>query len=142
MISGAVFLCVVLLLSIIIWSIRRHRDPRLHIECDLSIDKLIPSVSGLTLSTAVSGNSVEVLENGAFFDALLQRIAEARHSVHFETFLWKDGVLGRRLANAFAERARVGVKVRVLLDATGSRKMGKAARQQMEEAGCRVVLFQ
>jgi cardiolipin synthase len=141
MISGAVFLCVVLLLSIIIWSIRRHRDPRLHIECDLSIDKLIPSVSGLTLSTAVPGNSVEVLENGAFFDVLLQRIAEARHSVHFETFLWKDGVLGRRLANALAERARAGVKVRVLLDATGSRKMGKAAQQQMEEAGCKVVFF-
>jgi len=31
--------------------------------------------------------------------------------------------------------------VRVLLDATGSKEVGKAARRQMEEAGCRVVLF-
>lgn len=141
MISAAVFFGVVLLLSIIIWSIRRHRDPSLHIECKLSIDELIPSVAGLTLSTAVSGNSVEVLENGAFFDVLLQRIAEARRSVHFETFLWKDGTLGRRLAHALAERAQAGVKVRVMLDATGSRKIGREVRQQLEEAGCKVVFF-
>jgi cardiolipin synthase len=41
---------------------------------------------------------VEVHENGAFFDVLVERIRAARHSVHFETFLWKDGTLGRRVA--------------------------------------------
>ena len=137
----AVFFCVVALLSIVIWSIRRHRDPKLHIECDLPIDQLIPSVAGLTLSTAIAGNSVEVFENGAFFEMLLQRIRSAEVSVHFETFLWKEGVLGQRIADALSECARAGKQVRVLLDATGSRKIGKAARSQMEEAGCRVVFF-
>ena len=66
--AAVAFVCVVLLLSIVIWSIRRHRDPTLHIECSSPIDELIPSLAGLTLSTAVAGNSVEVLENGAFFD--------------------------------------------------------------------------
>jgi cardiolipin synthase len=96
--TAVVFVCVVLLLSIVIWSIRRHRDPKLHIECDSPIDELIPSLAGLTLSTAVAGNSVEVLENGAFFEVLLQRIRSAQQSVHFETFLWKEGVLGQRVA--------------------------------------------
>lgn len=137
----AVFFCVVALLSIIIWSIRRHRDPKLHIECDLPIDQLIPSVAGLTISTAIAGNSVEVFENGAFFEILLQRIRSAEVSVHFETFLWKEGVLGQRMADALSECARAGKQVRVLLDATGSRKIGKTARRQMEEAGCRVVFF-
>lgn len=137
----AVFFCVVALLSIIIWSIRRHRDPKLHIECDLPIDQLIPSVAGLTISTAIAGNSVEVFENGAFFEILLQRIRSAEVSVHFETFLWKEGVLGQRMADALSECARAGKQVRVLLDATGSRKIGKTARPQMEEAGCRVVFF-
>ena len=27
------FVCVFFLLSIVIWSIKRHRDPKLHIEC-------------------------------------------------------------------------------------------------------------
>ena len=95
--AAVTFVCVVLLLSIVIWSIRRHRDPKLHVECDSPIDELIPSLAGLTLSTAVAGNSVEVLENGAFFDVLLQRIRSAQKSVHFETFLWKEGVLGQRM---------------------------------------------
>ena len=101
--TAVVFVCVVLLLSIVIWSIRRHRDPKLHIECDSPIDELIPSLAGLTLSTAVAGNSVEVLENGAFFEVLLQQIRSAQKSVHFETFLWKEGVLGQRVADALSE---------------------------------------
>jgi cardiolipin synthase A/B len=137
----AVFGGLVVLLSLVIWSIRSHRDPRLRIECDSPIGELMPSLAGLTLGTAVGGNSVEVLENGAFFDVLLERIRSARKSVHFETFLWKEGKLGQRLADAFSERARAGVKVRVLLDATGSKRIGDAAVRQMQAAGCRVVFF-
>jgi cardiolipin synthase A/B len=40
------FVCLVLLLSIVIWSIKRHRDPKLHIECDSTIDELIPEYRG------------------------------------------------------------------------------------------------
>ena len=49
-------------------------------------------------------------------------------TVHFETFLWKEGVLGQRMADALCERARAGVKVRVLLDAKGAERMGEGAR--------------
>lgn len=129
------------LLVLIIWSIRRHRDPRLRIECDSPIDELIPSLAGLTFSTAVPGNSVDILENGAFFDALLDSIRSARHSVHFETFLWKEGELGKRVAAALAEQAAAGRQVRVMLDGNGARKLGNAARRQMEDAGCKVVFF-
>ena len=135
------FACVVLLFSIIIWSIRRHRDPQLRIECSAPIEDLIPSLAGLTLGTAVTGNSVEVLENGVFFDVLLERIRAAEKSVHFETFLWKEGVLGRRMADALSQQARAGKQVRVLLDAEGSKEAGKTELRQMKEAGCRVVLF-
>ena len=88
----------------------------------------MPSLSGLTLGTAVEGNKVDVLENGAFFDVLLARIGAARHSVHFETFLWKDGDLGRRLAEALIDRARAKVQVRVLLDAQGPRAWERKSR--------------
>ncbi len=132
---------LIVLLSIVIWSIRRHRDPKLHIECSSPIDELIPSLAGLALGTAVPGNSVEVLENGAFFDVLLERIRSAQMSVHFETFLWKEGALGQRMADALSERARAGKQVRVLLDAEGSKDVGKASVRQMKEAGCRVVFF-
>ena len=88
----------------------------------------MPSLAGLTLGTAVAGNSVEVLENGAFFDVLIERIRAAEQSVHFETFLWKEGVLGQRVADALSERARAGKQVRVMLDANGSKKVGQGSR--------------
>jgi cardiolipin synthase A/B len=132
---------LIVLLALVIWSIRSHRDPNLRIESDWPIDKLIPSLAGLTLSTAVGGNSVEVLVNGAFFDAMVERIQSAEKSVHFETFLWKEGVLGQRVADALSERARAGKQVRVMLDATGSKDVGKDAVRQMREAGCNVRFF-
>jgi cardiolipin synthase len=45
------------------------------------------------------------------------------------------------VAAALAERARAGLKVRVMLDATGSRRIGKDERRTMEEAGCRLKFF-
>ena len=139
--TTTVLVVLIVVLGLVIWSIRRHRDPTLHIECASPVDELIPSLAGLTLSTAVAGNTVEVYENGQFFDVLLKGIQSAAHSVHFETFLWKEGILGQRVACALSERARAGKQVRVLLDATGSKEVGQAARRQMEEAGCKLVFF-
>ena len=137
---GVLFILVVFL-GIVIWSIRRHRDPDLKIECDVGIETLVPSLAGLSLGTSVGGNAVEVLENGKFWDVLIERIGMARKSVHYETFLWKEGKLGTKMAKAFAERARDGVKVRIMLDANGSRGMGKSEREMIEKAGGKVVMF-
>ena len=126
---------------LLIWSMKRHRDPRLKVDCNAPIEELVPSIAGLTLGSVVEGNSVEVLENRAFFEALIDEIRSARRSVHFETFLWKEGALGSRLAEAFVERARAGVAVRILLDATGTKKMGKSIEEKLQLAGCQLRKF-
>jgi cardiolipin synthase len=141
MVVSVVVGSVVLLLVLVIWSIKRHRDPRLRLDFDGSIADVVPSLAGLTLGSPVAGNAIEVLENGAFFDRLLSDVAAARRSVHFETFLWQEGAIGARLAAAFAERARAGVTVRLLLDATGTRRMGKDVERGLREAGCKLAKF-
>jgi cardiolipin synthase A/B len=138
---GWLSLGLVALLVLVIWSIKRVRAPVLQVESDSPIDELVPSLAGLTLGTPVAGNSVEVLENGAFFDVLIERIRAAEHSVHFETFLWKEGTLGRRVADALSDRARAGKQVRVMLDAAGSKEAGKDTVKQMRNAGCKVKFF-
>ncbi len=137
----ALLVALVVLLALAIWSIKRHRDPKLRASHDAHIRDLLTSLAGLSLATPVAGNQVEVLENGAFFDVLLAEIAAARRSVHFESFLWKEGVLGARLADALSDRARAGVAVRVLLDATGSGHMGEAAEKQLQDAGCKLYKY-
>ena len=67
MIALVLIFGVFVLLLLIIWSIKRHRDPDLHIECDSPIEDLMPSLAGLALATAVDGNTVEIFENGAYF---------------------------------------------------------------------------
>jgi cardiolipin synthase len=131
----------VVVLSLVLWSARRHRSPKLQLECDAPIDELLPSLAGLSLGTLIEGNSVELLGNGHYFDVLVDRIGQARRTVHFETFLWKPGELGRRVAAALAERARAGVKVRVLLDHTGSRRISPDERALMEQAGVNFKFF-
>jgi cardiolipin synthase len=130
-----------LLLLLILWSVKRHRDPKLRIECDAPLAELIPSLAGVTHGAVLEGNAVEIFENGAFFDAMFESIASATQSVHFETFLWKEGVLGQRLVDALLERCRAGVQVRVIVDADGGKKMGDSARRRLQEAGCGFVLY-
>ncbi|MBL0727970.1 phospholipase D-like domain-containing protein [Piscinibacter sp. HJYY11] len=129
-----------LVLGLVIWSIRSHRDPSLSVDCDSPVSELLPSLAGLSQGTVYEGNSVELFENGAFFEMMFDEIARARASVHFETFLWKEGRLGARLVEALVERRRAGVEVRVMVDGNGGKKMGKDAKRRLREAGCRLVL--
>lgn len=43
-----VLLVVAIVFGVVIWSIRRHRDPTLEIACDAPIEELLPSIAGLT----------------------------------------------------------------------------------------------
>jgi cardiolipin synthase len=131
------FVLSIAVLVLIIWSIKRHRDPDLEIKNGAPLSQLVPSISGLTHGAVYEGNTVELLENEAFFDRMFGEIEAASRSVHFETYLWKDGVLGQRLVDALAQRSRAGVQVRVLVDANGGKKMGRAAKRQLVDAGCK-----
>ena len=134
-------LVAVAVLGLTIWSIKRHKDPHLQLDTGEPLDKLIPSISGMSLGMPIRGNAVEIFENGAFFDALIEDILAAKRSVHFETFLWKEGRLGSRVAEALAKQARAGLKVRLVLDAVGCKKMGKDVQAQMREAGCELASY-
>ena len=65
----------------------------------------------------VGGNRVRLLRNGdEIFPAMLAPVHSAQHSITFETFIYYNGKVGEEFARAFAERARAGVKVHMILD--------------------------
>jgi len=137
-----VLLCAVIaLLLLVIWSIKRHRNPHLKIESDAPMAELVPTLSGLSLGTPIPGNAVEIFENGAFFDALLDDLVGAGQTIHFEAFLWKKGELSDRVTDVLCERAVAGVTVRVLVDAVGTKKMGAITEQRLRNCGCKLVKF-
>jgi cardiolipin synthase len=88
------------------------------------------------------GGRLELLQNGdAFYPAMLDAIRTARHSVHFEVYIFEPDEVGRKFMNAFMERARQGVEVRLLVDGFGSWKLRKRHREMLREAGVQVERF-
>lgn len=68
----------------------------------------------------VAGNTIAFLTTGEeAFAALERQIRAARHTIHITTFILGRDDTGRRLVALLAERAREGVRVRLLLDAIG-----------------------
>lgn len=88
------------------------------------------------------GNSVEPLHNGVeIFPAMLDAIRASRRSIEFLTYIYWTGDIAEAFAAALAERARSGVRVRVLLDAYGSLPMDDALLDEMSESGVEVRKF-
>lgn len=59
-------------------------------------------------------------EGDALYEAMLGSIAGARRRAWLETYIFTDDEIGRRFAEALAERARAGLDVRLHIDAAGS----------------------
>ena len=132
----------ILFLGILLWSAKRKPDKTLVVEEPGELRVLLPSIAGLTHSTMEAGNSMQVLQNGVmFFPALFRDIAAAKESVHIESFIWYDGKIARQLAKLLTMKAREGVEVRVLVDASGGRQLGGEVQKMLEDAGVEVAHF-
>ncbi len=91
---------------------------------------------------ATEGNSLVPLRNGdEIFAAMLEAIRSAEHTVDMMTFVYWKGDIARRFAQALAERARAGVRVRLLLDGFGARLIEKDQLEAMERDGVQVTWF-
>lgn len=88
----------------------------------------------------VPGNTAVILQNGdEIFPAMTGAIRAAKKSVCLESYIYVDDQAGRQFADALIEAARKGVKVRVLVDAVGS-KMGRLT-EEFKSAGVELRTF-
>src|SRR4029450_10791825 len=116
--TAVVFVCVVLLLSIIIWSIRRHRDPKLHTECGSPIRRTIREVVmnfwARTIAVMIASIAGGAMSHAAELTVLASQgnppgvnelaTAFARASGHKVTVLQEVGkALEQRLSNGPAD---------------------------------------
>jgi cardiolipin synthase len=109
---------------------------------DERIERIRRTLEGVIGVPATEDNRLEVLHNGdEIFPSMLAAIAEAENTIDFLTFVYWRGEIGTRFAEALAERAREGVRVRVLLDAWGAHPIDRALVQLMEGAGVRIRWF-
>lgn len=124
-----------------IWSMKRKVRPEINLESIDDHGVLMRSIAGITQGTVVGGNSVRLLQNGAFFDDVFATLEKASASIHLETFLAKEGELTHRIADVLTRKAREGVEVRMTLDGSGGRTFGEEDIQRMQDAGCKVLRY-
>jgi cardiolipin synthase len=69
----------------------------------------------------VTGNAVRLLRDAEEnYPAWLKAIAEARRTIHFESFIIHDDEVGQEFAEALIRKAKEGVRVRVVYDWMGA----------------------
>lgn len=93
-----------------------------------------------TRSPLSANNHVEVLKNGEEkFPRVFEAVSKARHHIHLEYYIYDNDEVGNRLAVLLMEKAKSGVMVRLLYDAMGSSRIGRALLKKLKDAGVEVL---
>jgi cardiolipin synthase len=107
---------------------------------DLRVERAFARIADSDLRL---GNTVTLLRDSKEnYPAWIEAIQSAERVIHFENFIIADDKTGQRFSEALMERARAGVKVRVLYDWLGSsfRALPPFWRR-MREAGVEARVF-
>ena len=112
-------------------------------ELPLASDAFVCLLAALTDAAVRRDSTAEVLTNGeAFFEAQIEAIRKARSSVNLEAYIFYKGEVTRRFLDALTERARAGVKVKLVIDAIGSFATPNSYFKDLKAAGGRVEWYQ
>ena len=136
------FLAIVLVFCL--FFIRRHTLPY-HFEHTFAVKdrEFIGSALALADPVLVPGNKIDILNNGdEYFAAMLEAIGHASKTINFEAFILYSDEVGTRFRDAFCERARAGVEVRVLVDNIGSGSgLKRSDVRAMKNAGVKFAYY-
>ena len=105
-------------------------------SCPLDSDEFTRMLAVLAEAEPHSDTAIQVLTNGdQFYEAELDAIRGARSHVCLEAYIFQKGEIATRFIQAITERARAGVKVRIVLDAVGSFNTWRHTFRELIAAG-------
>ena len=98
-------------------------------------------VASLVGSGVAVGDVYVVQRNGdEAYPPMLAAIEKAATRINFETYVFKNGEIGDRFADALANAAKRGVTVRIVLDPVGS-SLDDETTERLEQAGAKLIWF-
>jgi len=102
-----------------------------------------PTIAAHTDASIIAGSRVELLFNGdQIFPAMLQAIRGARKSITYQQYFFEDGAIAHEIAEAFAERCRAGVQVKILIDSLGGGNIPQDIPDLWKKSGCQLEWFE
>ncbi|MBR3123920.1 MAG: cardiolipin synthase [Mogibacterium sp.] len=93
-------------------------------------------------SLLTANESVEIITDGKeMFERLCSDIENAKYTIKLCFYIIKDDFVGRRLIELLTRKAQEGVRVRLLMDALGSRSIGYTDLRAFKRAGGSYAFF-
>jgi len=87
-------------------------------------------------------NDIKLLAGGdETYPAMLHEIAQAKHSIALQSYIFDHDVIGQKIAQALIDAKNRGVEVRVLIDAVGSRYSHPPITAMLIKGGVNTALF-
>lgn len=80
-------------------------------------------------------------DGDAYFDSILEAIKHAQKSIDFESYIFENDSLGKRVVDALKAAARRGVVVRLIVDGIGSPSFIRAFLDPLLDSGVQVRIF-
>ncbi|HEY9618304.1 MAG TPA: cardiolipin synthase [Microcoleaceae cyanobacterium] len=104
-----------------------------------SVERLAQTFTPLAFT---SGNAAKLLIDGPeTYAAMLSAIANAKHYILFQFYIINDDRAGNDFKQALIERAQQGVRIYLLYDEIGSKKMSRSYIQSLRLHGIQVSAF-
>jgi len=86
--------------------------------------------------------SIELVQSGAdFFDRLIGLLEQARKTIHFQVYIFKDDETGRLVAAALERAAQRGVTVWLMVDEFGSKNLPDSFLEALRKSGVQFRYF-
>jgi cardiolipin synthase A/B len=118
---------------------------RYHIRTTLDpkSEELLKFLEAAAPSQVYRNNRVEVITDGcAFYRSMVDAIRSAERTINLEAFVMNPGVIADSFIDALLDRAAAGVRVNIVLDAFGAKKMFGRPLRRLKAGGCHVTFYQ
>lgn len=93
-------------------------------------------------SAGYAFNKIEILADGkSTFSAIFEAIRHAKDHIHIEFFIFDDDTISNQLRELLIQKAKEGIRVRMIYDYWGSFDLSKKYLRSLREAGVYVRAF-
>lgn len=125
----------------LLWIAQDQETLRVKSPVEASDPRFAHYVASIVGAPVDIGDAYTVLHNGdEAFPAMLDAIDGAKSRIIFESYVFKDGAIGTRWANALEAAGKRGVTVRVVFDSIGT-DMAAQTQERLEAAGVQIHWF-
>ncbi len=90
----------------------------------------------------VGGNKLTLLPDGAaVFKSMWEAIEAAKESIHLETYILRSDATGQEFSRRLQEKARKGVRVRLIFDSVGAMDIDPVFLNRLRNAGVQILEY-